>query len=55
MTRSIRVFVSSLLALFLVPIGAFIAHGQEIYRGKTIHFLVAYSPGGVLRRCKVLP
>jgi len=47
MTRSIRVFLTALLALILVPIGALIAQGQEIYRGSTVRFIVGYSPGGV--------
>lgn len=47
MTRSIRIFLSSLLAVVLIPLGPLVAQGQEIPPGSTIRFIVGYSPGGV--------
>lgn len=46
MVKSIKLLMGAIVAISLVAGGAVIAHGEEFYKGKTIFFVVAYSPGG---------
>ncbi len=46
MVKGIKLFMGAVVAMSLVAGGAVIAHGEEFYKGKTIFFIVGYSPGG---------